>query len=851
LPKSDQGTGPVNEAQLLNAALGNMPCGFSVWSEQFTLLLFNQRYLEIYNLPAKEVRRGMALFDLHKVSLEAGNHPQMSAEEVDGYFGKIFSQLDEQGETARFENILGDKTIRVRMARRRGLGWLVTHEDVTEDVRQRKIEKENQQRVLTQSIWFDRAINSMSQGLCAFDADKRLIICNRTYAQTYDLPEELTRPGTRFVDIMEYRVSKGLIPQGETAKSHVANRMALAESQSSEQKFTEFENGRFIYVIKNPMPGGGWIGIVHDVTEEKLNEELVRQRSRDLKLQNLRFEAAVDNMAQGLAMFDADKKLVICNSHYARLYDLPEELTKPGALFSDIMDHRASIGMVPAAGGKWLSKRVGQLVDDSLSDHNVCEMQNNRFISIVHQSIEDGGWVSTHEDITERHLNEAHVQHLARHDSLTDLPNRSYFGEELKRAEVRIGRGEFWAVLCLDLDRFKEVNDTLGHGVGDGVLKQVAKRLSIATRSDEMVARMGGDEFMILAGPLHHPRGAALVAQRVQKELDRPMEVEGHPINMATSIGIAIGPVDGMDSVTLLRNADLALYKAKSEGGGGFCFFEPEMDASARRRRKLERELREAHRDNQFSLLYQPMLELESNRVSCCEALLRWNHPERGLLAPEEFMATAEETGLIVPMGEWVLRKACLAAIDWPQNVRVAVNLSSVQFCGKKLVETVRGTLKATGLEPNRLELEITESLLHANTLNTLQSLKELRSMGVRISLDDFGTGHSSLNYLRQFSFDKIKIDASFIAELENSPEDLEIVRAVIGLAHRLGIVANVEGVETETQLDIVREQGCHEVQGFLFSVPLPENSIKELLSVTETMAASAAGFTNIQGNTG
>jgi diguanylate cyclase (GGDEF)-like protein len=441
-----------------------------------------------------------------------------------------------------------------------------------------------------------------------------------------------------------------------------------------------------------------------------------------------------------------------------------------------------------------------------------------------------GGWVATHEDVTEQRRMEARVRHLARHDALTDLPNRAYLREQMARIGARIRRNETVAVLCLDLDHFKAVNDTLGHAFGDHVLIEVASRLKRCARENDIVARLGGDEFAMIMQSLDDPQDAASIAARVVKLVAEPMEIDGHQTYIGTSVGIALAPGDGEDLETLLKNADTALYRAKSEGRGNYHFFERGMDEVLQRRRMLEQGLKVALAHGELRLMYQPLLDLSTNRICCFEALLRWDHPEEGTISPVEFIPVAEETGLISSIGEWVLREACRTASGWPDDVRIAVNLSAAQFKQRGLVEHVIGALADAGVKPHRLELEVTESLLLADTEATLHILHRLRALGVRISMDDFGTGYSSLSYLRSFPFDKIKIDRTFVAGLKPGDEATAIIRAVVGLGHSLGMSTTAEGIETEAQLTAVREQGCNEVQGFLFSPPLPASSIADLL---------------------
>jgi diguanylate cyclase (GGDEF)-like protein len=426
---------------------------------------------------------------------------------------------------------------------------------------------------------------------------------------------------------------------------------------------------------------------------------------------------------------------------------------------------------------------------------------------------------------------EARISHMARHDPLTDLPNRMRLREVLSEALRRAGSGGGVAVLCLDLDRFKHVNDSLGHPVGDGLLALVAERLRACVREGDCVARLGGDEFAVVQAGLDQPGGAHRLARAVIEALSMPYEVAGHQIVVGASVGIALGPEDGDDPDRLLKSADLALHRAKADGRGGYSFFEPHMDAAMQARRALEVDLRQALGRGEFALHYQPLVNVASRNVTGFEALLRWHHPERGLISPAEFIPLAEEIGLIGPIGEWVLRQACTDAAAWPAPIGVAVNLSPVQFRSRHLVTAVFSALAGSHLPASRLELEITEAVMLDDTESTLATLHQLRALGVRISMDDFGTGYSSLSYLRRFPFDKIKIDQSFIRDLPDRSDSVAIVRAVSGLGRSLGMTTTAEGVETTEQLAALEREGCDEVQGYLFGRPAPVGELAALLA--------------------
>ncbi len=566
---------------------------------------------------------------------------------------------------------------------------------------------------------------------------------------------------------------------------------------------------------------------------ERLVEErtlALRDRERLLAEKNKLIDAAINNMSQALLMFDSEARLVICNQRYIELYGLPQELVHPGQSLANLLRYRETKGTYSGDADAY-TKHLLATIARGESLHFIVEQPDGRTISIVNTPLAGGGWVATHEDITERRRSEKIIAHMAHHDALTDLPNRVLLRERLAEAIANLGADGRLAVFYLDLDNFKNINDTLGHQFGDALLKCVADRLRGCVPEHVTVARVGGDEFAIIASNLTHISDAAVLAQHIVDSLREPCDLFGHAVLTDTSIGIAVAPDDGTAPDDLLKNADLALYRAKADGRGTFRFFEPHMDAHIKARRALEGELRKALVEGEFVLHYQPILSLKENRVSCCEALVRWQHPERGLIAPAEFIPVAEEIGLIVPLGEWVLRQACADAANWPSDIKVAVNLSPIQMGSGKLVPTVIGALAATGLAADRLELEITESVMMQNTEATLAALHQLRKLGVKISMDDFGTGYSALSYLRRFPFDKLKIDRCFISDLARDSNALAIVRAVTTMAKSLGMIATAEGVETEEQLAQVRKLDCSEVQGYYIGRPQPLAHIERLLA--------------------
>jgi diguanylate cyclase (GGDEF)-like protein len=683
------------------------------------------------------------------------------------------------------------------------------------------------------ALLLDAALENIPYGFCVWSSEFKLVMWNRHYLDIYSFPADRISKGMTLEAVVKLSGEMGNHPDQTPAQFLTAYKKELRNNRGGMRaKSRELLAGaRTIETAQAYSPGLGWVVTHEDVTEEIASSEIIQKRKRELERQNIRLDAAVNNISQGLCMFDPKQRLVICNAPYARIYNLTDELVKPGTPLDDILGHLFDNGMHASnatSRAEYIKWRQ-TVIDRGQYDKTIVEF-SSRIIMLQHHPMKDGGFVSTHEDITEQRQQEARIQHLARHDVLTELPNRAQFLDEMAASEAAIERGEKAAVLCIDLDHFKSINDTLGHTLGDKLLKQASARLWGTTRETDLLARLGGDEFSLLLRPIDKPSDAAAIAERIVRTMSAPFMIDGHQIVIGASVGIAIAPEDGSTTDVLMKNADLALYRAKSEGRSTYHFFEKDMDAQIQKRRMIEAGLRAALALDELRVVFQPLVGLKENRVTCLEALLRWRHEGKDI-SPVEFIPIAEETGLIVQIGEWVLREACRAATTWPTPARVAVNLSPVQFKNKRLFETVHAILAETGLPPTRLELEITESLLLKDNEHTLQTLHRLRAIGIRISMDDFGTGYSSLSYLRAFPFDKIKIDRSFMRDLESRGDSLAIIKAVIGLGHSLGMSTTAEGVETQEQLDAVREQGCNEVQGFLFSPPLEPADVKALLS--------------------
>jgi diguanylate cyclase (GGDEF)-like protein/PAS domain S-box-containing protein len=568
---------------------------------------------------------------------------------------------------------------------------------------------------------------------------------------------------------------------------------------------------------------------------------IVRQLTRQHRLEKHRLDTAINNMTQGLLLFDSAGRLVVCNDSYIEMYGLSQDVVKRGCSFRDLIAHRKATGSFEGDLNEYCSNILRDIARGTI---NIMQTVDGRSIQVANQPVADGGWVATHEDITERRRSEERIVHLAHYDALTDLPNRVLFREQLERELKRIARGGQLAVLYIDIDEFKYINDSLGHPTGDELLKAVAARLRGCIRDTDFVCRLGGDEFAIVQTAVEQPADITDLVTRVHAAIREPYECLGHQITTDASIGIAVAPEDGTDLDQLLKNADLAMYGAKADGRRTYRFFEPDMDARLKTRRALEQELRVAIADGRFTnggfeLHYQPLVSLRDDKVTGCEALLRWRHPERGMISPAEFIPVVEESGLISQLGEWVLTTACAEAATWPDNIKIAVNVSPVQFRNHALALKVAAALAASGLPASRLELEITEAVLIRDDDAALAILHQLRAIGVQIALDDFGTGYSSLSYLQRFPFDKIKIDRCFVKDIVECEGSASIVQAVVNIAAARNMTTTAEGVETEPQREVLRALGCTEMQGYLFSAAKPAADIRKLLRNKRKTAAA------------
>jgi diguanylate cyclase (GGDEF)-like protein len=681
----------------------------------------------------------------------------------------------------------------------------------------------------------DMAINNMSQGLLMFDASERLIVCNQRYIEMYGLSADIIKPGCTFREAIEHRQATGSF--GGDLDQYC--RETLDNTRYEHVIVITTTDGRSIQITNRPVAGGGWVATHEDITER---QNLEQERDRDRAFLN----RIIDHIPTQITVKGIqDRRYVLANSvAEAQFGKTRSEII--GGTAHDLFDS-ALADRITAADEAALKAPDGHFLDDVKWDLGAgTRYITARRIIIRDRKDEPQYLINLVDDITDRKRADARIRHLAHYDALTDLPNRALFHERLGQKLRKVARDRQFAVLYIDIDEFKSINDSLGHAVGDELLKGVAVRLRQCVRDGDFVARLGGDEFAIVQTAIRGPDDVVELVERIYNEIRAPYECLGHQLSTDASIGIALAPGDGTDLEQLLKNADLAMYGAKAAGRRTYRFFEPEMDARAKTRRQLELDLRRIIADCEFceggfEVHYQPLVGLRDNRVTGCEALLRWRHPERGMISPAEFIPVAEETGLIAELGEWVLATACAEAATWPDHVKIAVNVSPVQFRNHTLPLKVASVLASSGLSPHRLELEITEAVLIRDDEIALAILHQLRAIGVRVALDDFGTGYSSLSYLQRFPFDKIKIDRCFVNDIVESDGSASIVQAVVNIATARNMTTTAEGVETAPQREALRALGCTEMQGYLFSAAKPAEAIGELLRPSTTDLVAVA----------
>ncbi len=908
-----------------DVALNNMSQGLVMFDDQSRVVLCNARYIELYGVSPEIVKPGLSLLDLLRHRKETGSF----SGNPDQYCAKLLAQIAKRKLTDQNVTTPDGRTIKIVNQPMPGGGWVATHEDLTE-----KIEAESE--ISQQKQHLTAALQNVSQGVCMFDTAQRLIVCNKQYADLYCLSDEQTKPGTPLQRILEHRIATGNAP--EDHEKYIRDRLNEVSINQPYEIVNRLRDGRYVAVVHRPMASGGWVATHQDITEARSREESFRllfesnpvpmwvfDRSSlrflavnkaavtiygysreqfmamtvvDLRppedrarfasfIRSLSDEQFHENVGQHCKADGTSIDVAVCsralvyNGHEARLaaiHDISKIKKAEGALrrtkmFLDaVVEHvpvpiavRAVSTDVRSDRFTLFNRAYEDLTGDSrdrligktphevfptdradlivrfdeealLSDQVIATPEHEietarygrRLIVAKKAAIPDENGqpqylLTVMDDITDRRRAEQHISHLAHNDSLTGLPNRASCLEYLSKALDKASKdSEQLAVMCLDLDRFKEANDVYGHLVGDGLLRKVAGRLEESAQG-AFLARIGGDEFIVVLRAAEVSAAAEQLGERLVETFKRDFEVDGHHIQVGLSVGVAMFPHDGDNVKTLIANADAALYQAKSEVRGSVRFFEAKLGARLREHRELQADLRVAlKQDHQLYLHYQPQKTIGSNELVGFEALARWQCPKRGMVAPGAFIPVAEQCGLIIPLGEWILREACREAATWSQPLRIAVNISPVQFHHGDLPRLVHSVLLETGLSPNRLELEITEGVLIDDFSRAVSVLRKLKALGVHIAMDDFGSGYSSLSYLHAFPFEKIKIDRTFINDLETNHHSIAIVRAIITLGHSLNIPILAEGVETQSQLNFLAKEKCDEVQGFLIGKPGP-----------------------------
>jgi diguanylate cyclase (GGDEF)-like protein/PAS domain S-box-containing protein len=933
----------------LDTALNNMTQGLCMFSSNEEIVVFNRRFLEMYKLSPQVVRPGCTLRQLIQHRKEVG----LLDAEPEEYYRSITADIRAGKTTTWLLKTAEGRLIQAFNQPMPGGGWVTTHEDVTE-------RRHAEEQIHEQKLQLDAALDNMSQGLLMFDGEARLILCNRRYLDLYGLSPDVVKPGIALHDLLALRKATGTFPRD--LDIYVTDLRAALAAGKPVTLTPELDDGRIISVANHPLADGRWVSTHEDITERRRAEKQVSE-------QKLQLDTALNNMSQGLNMFDAGGRLVVCNERYLEMYGLSPDVVKPGCTIDELIETRIKNGTFFAADPTRYAADLVEAMRNRVAGHTTMELADGRTIAVISQPTPDGGgWVVTHEDISQRRRTEmerdrsqalanvviehvpstiilkdaqtrryvlinrageqyfgisrqsmigklaedvfskdiagtiaeqergllltgepqfhdehplttpggdnriaattrlsirdaqgqpqylltvvddrthrrraeAQIARLVHHDMLTGLPNRTAFAACLDATiETASKDGQSFALMSLDFDRFKEVNDVYGHAAGDELLRQVSKRLQAAV-GGAFLARLGGDEFVVIATDGEQPAATEAMAQRALAAISEEIDVGGRIVRAGVSIGVAIFPVEGNDAATLIGNADAALYRTKAEGGGAFRFFEADMDQRLRERRVLQQELRNAIQRGELMLHYQPQSRIDGEIIGF-EALVRWQHPTRGTIPPNVFIPLAEESGLIVEMGEWIIREACREAASWRKPLQIAINLSPIQFRHGDLPGLVHAVLLQTGLPSHRLELEITEGVLIDDFSRAVSILRRLKALGARIAMDDFGTGYSSLSYLQSFPFDKIKIDQAFISNLERNKQSEAIVRAVIGLARGLELPVLAEGVETPEQLAFLAKESCDEIQGFLIGQPRPIADYAEMTDGPATPQKPAA----------
>jgi diguanylate cyclase (GGDEF)-like protein len=781
----------LDETRTREAVLEGLSQGFALYDAEDRLVLRNSYYLEIFPSLKDVSVLGAKYEDIVNAEIGTSSNARMEPAE------EIATRLERHREaSSMFEYQIGDgRWILVKENRTRDGGTVVVYTDIT-DLKLR--DALGALCTLPGVVVYQRMVTPDEQIRYTYISESCREIFGVSAREILTNPDALT---DRHSPEYKAKFKERLLSASRSLSTWDVE--ASIVNKDGQKKYT--------HAIARPekLRDGSvlWTGIILDETRTR--------------------EAVVEGLSQGLVLYDANDNLVLRNSYFLNLFPGLKEVAVSGAKYEDVV--RAEAANAPGNFDADVRARLEKHRDPhSMFERQICE---DRWVLVNENRTSDGGMVALYTDITELKRREREIQFLAEHDALTGLHNRASFQQHAETAiKAAKSRGTLAAIVFLDLDYFKNINDTLGHLAGDQLLKTVAERLLASFDENDTVARFGGDEFGIVVADAKTPEAVATAISNLLDAIRQPVDFHGQQMVCCGSIGISLSGTDGDTHEELMKNADLALYRAKAEGRQTFCFFEKQMDAAAQARRSTEIDLRGAADNNELELHYQPQIDVFTEEVVGFEALVRWRHPQRGLIPPNDFIPLAEETGIIGRIGEWVLRRACEDALSWPDSVTVAVNLSLNQFKNRNIVDFVSGVLNETRLPPDRLELEITESVLLNDKDDHLVILRDLKALGIRISMDDFGTGYSCLGTLRSFPFDKIKVDRSFVSDLEQNPDAAAIIHAVLGLGHSLGMATCAEGVETNEQLSFLRHEGCSEIQGYLYSRPRPIAEIETMI---------------------
>ena len=796
-----------DRGERLNGALNTMPQGFAVFDADGTLALSNDQFAQIYDVPVDQIKPGMNIEEILKLRMANGAYVGAIPQDyLDEHLGRECIYSD----AIKIMTLQNGRSIEVRNNPMQDGGWLTIQADVT---KRQQADKDIQH----QKIDLEFALASMDHGICMFDADMQIIVSNDAFAQIYDIPIELIKPGITAEDVLDLRIIHGSWA-GESPEEYRKNRIDYWSGDRNQEVITlELHNGRHVEIRNLPMVNGYWLATHHDVTSRVYFENMLAN-------QNQRLECAIDAIPHGFAMYDNQEKLVLCNDIYATMYKLEAGSITPGMTLSDVITLRIRNGCHPGNTPQEYIEGTKQINRTVSGPARTIQLNDGRYVHIHDDPVADIGWLTLQEDVTARFESDRKIRLLADYDTLTSLPNRAQIQAILQETITHsVNANTPMALFYIDLDGFKNINDTLGHPVGDQVLREVGARLDALKSKTRIPGRLSGDEFTLIIKSFTDITELEDLGQEICASLALPIYTEHDVIEITSSVGIAIGPSADKAAETLNKHADLALYRAKHDGRNCYRLFHQDMVTDTQARLNLAADLREAIRKDELVLHYQPLVNLQTNDILGYEALIRWQHHEQGLLSPVDFIGLAETTGQICEIGEWVLTTACTYAQTWPSGEILSVNLSPVQFKRQDIVSMVKKVLWDTGLDPARLELDITEDVLMQNTNAVIVALRELSEMGISIALDDFGTGYSSLSYLAKFPFNKLKIDNCFIETLGRDDQFTALVGSIIGLGRGLDTIICAEGIETEDQRDLLRASGCNQGQGWLYGKPQSE----------------------------